>query len=79
MNMVRELGLSDWHCHHKEPYHLTRDDKFSNLIVLYEPIHRLVHLKDKLKIKATLQTLHLNHKQKEMINELRRQCNLQAI
>ncbi|ASN06283.1 hypothetical protein CFK40_15275 [Virgibacillus necropolis] len=46
---------------------------------LYEPIHRLVHLKDKLKIKATLQALHLNHKQKGMINELRRQCNLQSI
>jgi len=74
-----ELGLSDWHCHHKKPYHLTRDDRFSNLVVLHEPIHRLVHLKDKLKIKATLRALHLNHKQKEMINELRRQCNLQAI
>ncbi|WP_193433333.1 HNH endonuclease signature motif containing protein [Virgibacillus necropolis] len=48
-----ELGLSDWHCHHKEPYHLTRDNRFSNLVVLYEPIHRLVHLRDKLKIKAT--------------------------
>ncbi|WP_193433348.1 HNH endonuclease signature motif containing protein [Virgibacillus necropolis] len=73
-----ELGLSDWHCHHKKPYHLTRDDRFSSLVVLHEPIHRLVHLKE-LKIKATLRALHVNHKQKEMINELRRQCSLQAI
>jgi len=74
-----ELGLSDWHCHHKKPYHLTEDDRFSNLIALYEPVHRLVHLKDQLKIKAILQALNLTNKQKEKVNELRRQCKLQAI
>jgi RNA-directed DNA polymerase len=47
-----ELGLSDWHCHHKNPYHLTKDDRFSNLIVLHESVHRLVHLKDTEKIKT---------------------------
>ncbi|WP_179886331.1 group II intron reverse transcriptase/maturase [Bacillus sp. es.036] len=74
-----ELGLSDWHCHHKRPYHLSKDDRFSNLIVLYEPVHRLVHLKDPLKIKAILKELKLENTQKEKVNDLRRQCNLQAI
>ena len=21
-----KFGLNDWHCHHKKPYHLTKDD-----------------------------------------------------
>ncbi|MRH42072.1 group II intron reverse transcriptase/maturase [Aquibacillus halophilus] len=29
-----ELGLNDWHCHHKNPYHLSKDDSFSNLVIL---------------------------------------------
>ncbi len=74
-----ELGLSDWHCHHKKPYYISKDDRFSNLIVLYEPVHRLVHLKDTLKIEAILKELKLENKQKEKVNDLRKQCNLQAI
>ena len=31
-----ELGINDWHCHHKNPYHLSKDDTYSNLIVLHE-------------------------------------------
>lgn len=74
-----ELGLSDWHCHHKEPYHLTRDDRFSNLIVLHESVHQLVHLKNQPKIRSLLKVLELTDKQRELVNELRRQCKLQAI
>ena len=69
-----ELGLTDWHCHHKNPYHLSKDDRFSNLIVLHEDVHRLIHLKDIEKIKALLNSLQLNHNQKEKVNELRKQC-----
>jgi RNA-directed DNA polymerase len=69
-----ELGLTDWHCHHKNPYHLSKDDRFSNLIVLHKDVHRLIHLKDIEKIKALLNSLQLNHKQKEKVNVLRKQC-----
>ena len=69
-----ELGISDWHCHHKNPYHLSKDDRFSNLIVLHEAVHRLVHLKDSGKIRDLLNFLQLNKKQKEKVNELRKQC-----
>lgn len=74
-----ELGLSDWHCHHKIPYHLSKNDRYSNLIVLHETVHRLVHLKDKEKIKTLLKDLKLNNKQKEKVNELRKQCNNDSI
>ncbi|MFB3164207.1 hypothetical protein ABLO26_22895, partial [Neobacillus sp. 179-J 1A1 HS] len=70
-----ELGISDWHCHHINPYHLSKDDSYLNLIVLQEAVHRLVHLKDIDKIKSLLRVLHLNNKQKEKVNELRKLCN----
>ena len=69
-----ELGESDWHCHHKEPYHLSKDDRYSNLIVLHKSVHRLIHLKDASKIKLALDALKLNNKQMEKVNLLRRQC-----
>ncbi|MCT8138471.1 group II intron reverse transcriptase/maturase [Anaerobacillus sp. CMMVII] len=74
-----ELGLNDWHCHHKNPYHLSKDDGYSNLIVLHESVHRLVHLKDTDKIKALLTALRLNRKQLEKVNELRKQCRNTSI
>jgi RNA-directed DNA polymerase len=69
-----ELGKHDWHCHHKKPYHLSRDDRYTNLIVLHESVHRLIHLKDIEKIKLLIKTLKLNKKQIHKVNELRKQC-----
>lgn len=34
-----ELGLNDWYCRHKNPYHLSKDNRFSNLVVLHETVH----------------------------------------
>ena len=70
-----ELGKSDWHCHHKKPYHLSKDDGYSNLIVLHESVHRLIHLKDVGKIKILADVLQLNNKQIDKVNKLRKQCN----
>ena len=74
-----ELGNNDWHCHHKNPYHLSKDDRYSNLIVLHESVHRLIHLKDNEKIKSLLNALQLNKKQIEKVNELRKQCKNETI
>jgi RNA-directed DNA polymerase len=74
-----ELGVSDWHCHHKNPYHLSKDDTFSNLVILHEAVHRLVHLKDSEKIKKLIKVLKLTKKQKEKLNEFRLQCKNEAI
>ena len=32
-----ELGMNDWHCHHKTPYHLTKDDSYGNLMIFTNP------------------------------------------
>lgn len=74
-----ELGLNDWHCHHKNPYHLSKDDRYSNLIILHEAAYQLVHLKDNDKIRALLDSLQLNNKQKQKVNELRKQCKNDSI
>ncbi|WP_187442651.1 group II intron reverse transcriptase/maturase [Rossellomorea vietnamensis] len=74
-----ELGKHDWHCHHKVPYHLSRDDTYSNLIVLHEIVHRLVHLKDIEKMKDLMKTLELNKKQIQKVNELRKHCGNDSI
>ncbi|WP_181833301.1 hypothetical protein [Bacillus taeanensis] len=35
-----ELGLNDWHCHHKTPYHLTKDDtEFYDIARIRSPPH----------------------------------------
>ena len=74
-----ELGLNDWHCHHKNPYHLSKDDSFSNLVILHESVHRLVHMKDDIKINTLIKVLNLSKKQIEKLNQLRLQCHNQAI
>ena len=74
-----ELGKNDWHCHHKNPYRLSKDDSYLNLVILHESVHRLVHLKDNDKIKAIIKILKLSKKQMEKLNELRLQCHNQAI
>ena len=69
-----ELGKGDWHCHHMVPYHISKDDRYSNLIVLHETVHQLIHLKDIDKIKSFLDVLKLNNKQLKKVNELRNLC-----
>ena len=36
-----ELNVLDMHCHHKIPYHLSKDDKYSNLIIVKPEVHIL--------------------------------------
>ena len=74
-----ELGKHDWHCHHKNPYHHSKDDTYSNLIVLHESVHRLIHLIDIEKIKVLMKTLELTKKQIQKVNELRKQCRIDVI
>lgn len=75
----KELGLHEWQCHHINPYYLSKDDKYSNLIIVHKAIHQLIHLKDKVKIDNLLQSLKLNNKQKEKVNKLRLKCQNEII
>ena len=74
-----ELGLNDWHCHHKTPFHLTKDDSYGNLMILHQSVHRLIHIRNQEKIQVLLNVLKLNEKQLKKVNELREQCLNEAI
>ena len=74
-----ELGINEWHCHHINPYHNSKDDSYSNLIIVDKTIHQLIHLKDKAKIEILLKSLKLTHKQMEKVNSLRLKCQNQII
>lgn len=74
-----ELGLNDWHCHHKTPYYLTKDDSYRNLMILHKSVHLLIHLRDQEKIQVLLNSLKLNEKQLIEVNKLRKQCLNEAI
>lgn len=69
-----ELSSNDWHCHHKTPYHLTKDDSYGNLMILHESVHRLIHMKNHEKIEVLLNALKLDTKQFQKLNKLREQC-----
>jgi len=74
-----EQGIREWHCHHITPFSLSRDDNYSNLIIVHKAIHQLIHLRDKVKIKSLLQSLNLDSKQKEKVNKLRLKCQNEII
>lgn len=73
------LGIGDIHCHHKLPRSLGGDDKYQNLIIIKEKIHRLIHSTNPNKIKELLNELHLNDEQIQKVNTLRGKCKLNTI
>lgn len=74
-----ELGINDWHCHHINPFRISKDDSYSNLIILNKAIHQLIHLKDRAKIEKVLKAVKLSNKQIEKVNNLRLKCNNEII
>lgn len=71
--------LADIHCHHKTPKSLGGNDRYDNLVLVIEPVHRLIHAKDKRTVQVYLKTLNLNTKQLARVNELRKLANCEEI
>src|SRR5690625_7959682 len=42
-----EVPASEVHCHHYIPLSLGGSDRFNNLRILHEEVHRVIHAKDK--------------------------------
>lgn len=72
--MAREV-----HCHHKLPKHLGGTDKFDNLIIIHEVVHRLIHATKDKTISRYLSLLQLNCRQLKKVNEFRKICNLTEV
>ena len=61
----------DIHCHHKVPKQYGGTDAYANLILVLEPVHKLIHATDEETIGKYMQLLKLTPKQIEIVNELR--------
>lgn len=66
-----ELNVLDMHCHHKIPYHLSKDDKYSNLIIVKPEVHILIHATKEDTIQRCMTLLNLNDEQVKRLNKLR--------
>ena len=66
-----ELNVLDMHCHHKIPYHLSKDDKYSNLIIVKPEVHILIHATKGDTIQRYMTLLNLNDEQIKKLNRLR--------
>ncbi|REJ05058.1 group II intron reverse transcriptase/maturase [Halobacillus trueperi] len=66
-----QLELLDMHCHHKIPWHKTRDDSYQNLTLIKSEVHKLVHATKTTIIRTLLKSLNLNKKAIEKLDKLR--------
>jgi group II intron reverse transcriptase/maturase len=65
------MSIGDIHCHHKIPKHLGGTDKYQNLILVSENVHRLIHATNPDTIEKYTKLLNLNQKQSKKLDELR--------
>lgn len=71
--------LEDIHCHHKKAKADGGTDKYENLVLVLEPVHKLIHATDNDTISKYLGILGLDKKQLQKVNEFRKQLELQEI
>lgn len=67
------------HCHHKIPKEKGGTDKYENLLLVLEPVHRLIHAVETNVIRKYLNLLNLNKEQLRKVNDLREMAGLNVI
>lgn len=73
------LTSKEVHCHHVLPRSLGGTDNFTNLIVVHEWFHLLIHAKNERTIEKYRRLLKLTGKQLDKLNKYREKCNLTSI
>lgn len=73
------LHRHEIHCHHKTPKSAGGTDAYTNLVIVSELVHQLIHATDGGTISRLLQLLALSPQQRKKLNKLREQANLMAI
>lgn len=69
----------DIHCHHKTPRSAGGLDKYSNLVLVLVPVHKLIHATESETIHKYLKVLSLTDKQLCKLNKYREMMGLPAI
>ena len=73
------LEIDDIHCHHKKMKSVGGTDEYSNLIILSERMHRLVHATDNDVIADIVNKFKLDKKQFSKLNKLRKLVGIEEI
>lgn len=73
------MCIGDIHCHHKIPKCKGGTDKYSNLVLILEPIHKLIHTTNKDIIAKYLEALRLKKSQLDKVNAYRQLAGLESI
>ena len=73
------LEIGDMHCHHKTPYHKSKDDSYGNLVLITTNVHRLLHAKKAVTIQVYLDIIKPDKKQMAKITRLRKMLDLPSI
>lgn len=71
--------LDEIHCHHKKPKSCGGGDEYANLILVLEPIHKLIHAREADLILQYLSMLDLDVNQLRILNTLRALAGLPEI
>lgn len=72
-------SLNEIHCHHIVPRHCGGDDSYGNLMLLWEPVHKLIHATQADTIAKYLSILELNPSQIIKVNSLRLKAQLSEL
>lgn len=67
----KELEIGDMHCHHIEPKSAGGNDSYSNLVLMTENVHRIIHAKEKETIRRLLQCAKVTAEMLRKINKYR--------
>lgn len=73
------VNLKDVHCHHIIPKNNGGNDRYTNLILVTETIHILIHATQNETVRQYLDVLKLTKKQIEKLNKLRKTAGNQEI
>lgn len=71
--------LEDIHCHHKEPRSKGGTDAYENLVLVHEPVHKLIHAQKKETIQHHKDLLKLNSEQLKKLNKLRKLAGYEEV
>ena len=69
-------SVSEIHCHHILPRSQGGDDKYENLVLVYEPVHRLIHATLEGTIVKYRSILNLDKEQLKKLNQFREKAGL---
>jgi hypothetical protein len=67
---------ADVHCHHKIPRNMGGNDKYENLTLVLEPVHKLIHATEPEIITKYMVAINIDRKSLKKINELRKMAEL---